>query len=95
MTAEVTFLPTSKAEAKSLGLGWYFTGVPCSKGHVIERKVSTGDCRQCLRDRKHAWNVANMTAVCEKSRDWYAANTERAAATRSAWRAKNFRKGAS
>jgi hypothetical protein len=38
----------SKQEAKEQGLKRYFTGKPCSKGHISERLVSTSQCTECL-----------------------------------------------
>ena len=37
----------SRAEAKALGLKRFFTGEPCSEGHVVERYVSIGRCVTC------------------------------------------------
>jgi hypothetical protein len=37
----------SKKEALSKGLKRYFTGKPCRHGHVCERFVSDGNCKQC------------------------------------------------
>jgi hypothetical protein len=34
--------------AHASGLKRYFTGVPCKRGHVVERYVSTGACKDCL-----------------------------------------------
>lgn len=39
----------SREEAKSLGLRSYFTGVPCTRGHICERAVSNTGCRECTR----------------------------------------------
>ena len=36
------------AEARAAGLKRYFTGKPCSRGHVVERQVSNQGCLQCL-----------------------------------------------
>jgi hypothetical protein len=43
------------AEARAAGLKRYFTGKPCSRGHVVERQVSNQGCLQCLRlaKRRH------------------------------------------
>jgi len=38
-----------KAEAKAKGKEWYFTGLPCKYGHVEDRLVSNGKCRECNR----------------------------------------------
>lgn len=37
----------SRDEAKKSGLLRYFTGIPCSKGHVSERQVSNHTCKDC------------------------------------------------
>lgn len=41
--------PITRANAKSQGLKRYFTGTPCSKGHVAERRVSDHGCVECSR----------------------------------------------
>lgn len=40
-------LPRTWSEAKALGAARYFTGRPCSRGHVAERLASTGNCTEC------------------------------------------------
>lgn len=47
-----------KASAKAAGLKFYSTGKPCKYGHVPERLVSTGQCRECERLRGVARTVA-------------------------------------
>lgn len=37
----------SREEAKAYGLPRYFTGIPCSRGHVSERQVSNHTCKEC------------------------------------------------
>ena len=39
---------TSRQEAQAKGLTRYFTGVPCKRGHIAERFVSTRACAGCL-----------------------------------------------
>ena len=41
----------SKAEAKSLGLKHYFTGLACKRGHVSERLVCSKHCCACATER--------------------------------------------
>ena len=43
----------SREVAKAQGLKRYFTGYPCSRGHVAERFVADGRCVQCKRERRH------------------------------------------
>lgn len=40
----------SRADAKAQGLNRYFTGKPCPKGHIAERKASNCGCTVCLRE---------------------------------------------
>ena len=44
-------LPRTLAEAKALGVKWYFTGQPCLRGHVAERSASDRLCCECKRQR--------------------------------------------
>lgn len=48
----------SRADAKQRGLRRYFTGLPCLRGHVTERSVSSARCMTCANDdqRKHYSN---------------------------------------
>lgn len=64
-TARMTDLPTSKAEAVKLGVNRYFTGEPCSRGHVSERSVYYG----CVACRKN-WRDENAGRVAAKKRAW-------------------------
>src|SRR3990167_1852548 len=37
----------SLKDARAAGLTYYFTGVPCNKGHISKRMVSSRACRVC------------------------------------------------
>ena len=41
--------PTTRKEAKAVGATHYFTGKPCSRGHVAPRKTK-GCCVECMRE---------------------------------------------
>lgn len=41
--------PTSYTEARDAGAKRYFTGEPCTHGHVAERRTSNRACCECLR----------------------------------------------
>lgn len=43
----------SKKEAKEKGLDFYFTGVPCKRGHLAVRKVNKGACTECRKTEYH------------------------------------------
>lgn len=38
-----------RAAARAAGLDYYMTGVPCRRGHVAQRYVSSGHCVDCAR----------------------------------------------
>ena len=41
--------PKTRKEAKALGASHYFTGEPCSRGHVAPRKTK-GACVECMKE---------------------------------------------
>ena len=45
----------SKSEAKALGLQFFYTGVPCKRGHTSERYVSAGGCVTCHAEQSRRW----------------------------------------
>lgn len=42
----------TRNEARLGGFRLFFTGKPCSKGHVAERYVSSGACKACHEERE-------------------------------------------
>lgn len=38
----------SRKEAIARGIKWFFTGVPCPRGHTAKRSVSNNECRGCV-----------------------------------------------
>lgn len=55
MTAQ-NYIPSSPKEAKLLGFTSYFSGKPCPKGHVANRRTNSSVCVECkaLDDRSRA-----------------------------------------
>lgn len=47
--------PKTRAEAKSTGAKYYFTGKPCARGHIALRKTK-GSCVECM---KEDWAIDN------------------------------------
>lgn len=39
-------------DAKAASQQFYFTGVPCTRGHLAQRRVSNKDCTACERERQ-------------------------------------------
>ena len=47
--------PTNRADAKAQGATHYFTGIPCTRGHIALRKTK-GTCVECM---KEDWAIDN------------------------------------
>ncbi len=47
----------SRKEALSLNLTTYFTGLPCHKGHISNRVVSSGSCYECRKGWTRDWRA--------------------------------------
>jgi hypothetical protein len=60
----------SRADARAKGLKRYFTGKPCKRGHVVKRRVDTGDCVECLNQRNRKWRAAHLDAEIARSRKY-------------------------
>ena len=62
----------SKLDAKAAGLTRYFTGVPCSKGHVAERLVSNRNCCKCTREaenrRRRGEALPTIERICKSDK---------------------------
>ena len=67
----------SRSHAKEQGLVRYFTGKPCAKGHLAERRVSNWMCIECGN---------------EHDRNWYKNKPEKRIATASKWNKENKQK---
>ncbi|WPJ68504.1 hypothetical protein OMDBNIEC_00018 [Salmonella phage STP-SP5] len=58
----------TRDEAKERGLKYYFTGKPCAKGHVSERKTVDGYCITCDREaRKKRMRIYNKTEAARNA----------------------------
>ncbi len=72
MSAQFDYIPTSRAMAVLLGAPRYFTGAPCPKGHVADRRTNGGGCIECAK-RTHAKYLSkpgNMARKLEKRAAW-------------------------
>lgn len=67
----------TRAQAKELGLVYYFTGEPCKHGHVVKRQVGNSWCTRC---EQKGW--------CEAKRKYRRKNPKATAIARSKVRAK-------
>jgi hypothetical protein len=73
-------LPVSRAEAKAAGAPQYFTGKPCSKGHLAPKFTCSGSCAECLATRRREymreWSAKNPELKKQRAADWYQSNRE-------------------
>lgn len=81
--------PSNRKEAKALGLKTYFTGKPCKRGGIADRRLN-GDClcEKCvtfIKDLKAAHAVNNR----HKQVEWRLANPEKMKVYKDAWVVKN------
>jgi hypothetical protein len=60
----------TRADALAKGLKRFFTGKPCKRGHVVERRVDTGDCDECVNQRSRKWRAANLDAELARGRKY-------------------------
>lgn len=56
-------LPKTRAEAKQLGVAYYFTGKPCKRGHVAPYLTSIGRCTTCSREADEAARVQGIAEL--------------------------------
>lgn len=60
-------LPSTRSEAKQLKSKYYFTGIPCKRGHISYRYTSTTDCIDCWLQRYYD----NHEASLKQKREYY------------------------
>jgi hypothetical protein len=79
----------TRAQAKASGLKHYFTGKPCSSGHVSARSTGIGACLECDRLRQASKRAENPDANKEMQRARRAADPEKYRLQNREWAAKN------
>lgn len=66
--------------ARRLSLRRYFTGRPCSRGHVSPRLVSTRACMACASEANKRWRANNPGKMYEAVKLWRSRNSAKARA---------------
>lgn len=68
----------SREEAKSLGMKRFFTGKPCSEGHICERNVAGGYCMDCNKKAVSTWRKkTGYKTDPEYAKRWRSENKDR------------------
>lgn len=60
----------TREEAKAKGLKRFFTGIPCTKGHLAERKLRDGCCFKCLSISNLISQKNNRVKVNKRRTKW-------------------------
>lgn len=67
----------NRQKARELGMKWYFTGKPCSKGHIAPRNMWT-ECYLCKSEKNKRWKLENkehheryQRAYQEENREYF------------------------
>lgn len=79
----------SRAEAKSQGLKYYFTGNPCKRGHIDKRFVVNWTCYSCSLEDNIRYHDENHEDVLERRRIHYQENQDVCIARSRIWREEN------
>lgn len=82
----------ARSEAKSLGMKGYYTGSPCRGGHVGERFVSSGNCKECIRAYRAAYRKVHPAHDAAYKKQWRIDNAAHVAAHAAAFRVLNAEK---
>jgi hypothetical protein len=80
-------MPHSRVEARATGKKHYWTGMPCSKGHLTFRHL-TGTCVECQKAANQGWRSRNPGESKRRAAEWQRKNPERARARHQRWRHK-------
>lgn len=79
----------SRKEAQASNSKYYYTGVPCKRGHVDIRLTSAGDCTICHKNRNDAYKSKNRKAMREYNKKYYSDNNDKCRKLSSEWKRKN------
>jgi len=66
-------LPATPSEAKKIGSKYYFTGIPCKRGHVSKRRTSNAGCTECQKEMA-LWRFRNIPKVREQNKAYKQTN---------------------
>jgi hypothetical protein len=66
----------SREQAKTQGIKWYFTGIPCKHGHIDVRQLVNQCCRTCGNKRLREAYAKNPQKDIDRVRRYQIANPE-------------------
>lgn len=65
---------TIRSTAVAEGLSRYFTGIPCSKGHIEKRRTSDTKCMECVRLKNIKRRAEDPKYFADRLRDFHERN---------------------
>jgi hypothetical protein len=78
-------LPKTKKEAVTAGSPFYYTGNPCTKGHLDKRYTSSSQCLTCSEN----WKADNKERLAQSKKKWRRNNLEKAKESSRRWQEKS------
>lgn len=84
----------TRKDALAQGLPRYFTGKPCKKGHVAERRTKERVCLACMSESHADWYARNRETKIAKNKAHAAANPHQGRERTRRWRKGNPEKAA-
>lgn len=79
----------SRQEAKTKGLKFYYTGVPCRRGHYALRSTKGAGCLPCGIETTRKWRTENRDRRRELDRSWAKRNKDKRKQKQGRWYLKN------
>ena len=78
-------LPSSGKEAELVGSIYFYTGIPCKRGHLEKRRTKGRSCLECIRlaaeryklTDKYAKKTAERIRIKKENGEWYLESASR------------------
>ena len=85
-------LPSTKKEAERLGAKRFFTGKPCSKGHIAPQYTLSWACCECKRIGKNEYRDKNIERLRKQDREYALLNSDKRKENTRRWKELNPQK---
>lgn len=89
---DYTNLPQTVQEARNLKSKYYYTGIPCLKGHLCIRRTADRSCKECGRLKTKDYSNNNREKVRLTAKNYRKRNLEKDAAKSRRWQKNNLQK---
>ena len=66
----------SLSDARKLHQAWYFTGLPCCRGHIAKRATVNQTCSECVNEKAKIRRLKNLEKTRKRERDNYHKNID-------------------